>query len=839
MKTQLFIFLFAICLQFKLNAQTATITTEPLISKTVAQGNNNTPIYILKAVNTGSTTITLTSIKIRATEGTYDANDIEAFKISAGFSTNPSQTISNNDYTYTNTFGAGENNIIIPTNILIAVGNPKYIFVTPVYRSTADDGHTAKFNGANNPIEVAGTGLVVTNGQTDICGIHTIAAPSYTLSTETTPASNVSPGDSPNIYILKLVVGPIPIAIKGFKFTPTGTFTTTEINTFVVGSSSTANGFFATLGGYTGAVSPTSGNLYTIQVPINSTGNTYNANQTIYFAIKPNFKTTATTNKTIKINGSTNPIELITNGTPIITQNQTDAAGEITLKVPSIRITTEPLPLKRAIPQTFNNVLYKIKIENIGELPYDSFGINFNVGGTFTEKEFPKSSINCIVNASNGTQLKNATNQSATSGSLAYLFSTFGANPVSIPVGDFIYLTIVTSPGTLFSGGIPGRTIKINGTNSGFVSLTTGNFGSIENNQTDIAEGLVFDGNLASSIVTGTISNINSNPKCANNNETIIAKVSSPTEITGITNCLLWPTGGNTLGYVPRHYEINPPAASSGASATVTLYFTQAEFNAFNIDDASEFDVPTGPTDLQGIANLRIFKFAGASTVGSNGLVYGSTARTEINPDDNKIVWNALANRWEITFDITGFSGFFVGSASSSLPLNLISFLGKNIENAIQLNWKTTSETNFSHFEIQKSADSKEFGTVGKVDGNNQSFYNFTDTNPTESQNYYKLKMIDLDGTSSFSKTISVNYEKSSYYLSIENPAKKGEFTVKTNYANSNFSMVNSIGKKIEMSFVKTAENQYKITSKINSNGLYFLMMEAQGKILVNKVLVE
>jgi hypothetical protein len=185
-----------------------------------------------------------------------------------------------------------------------------------------------------------------------------------------------------------------------------------------------------------------------------------------------------------------------------------------------------------------------------------------------------------------------------------------------------------------------------------------------------------------------------------------------------------------------------------------------------------------------------------------------------------------------------GFSkaSYVIGGA---LPISLIDFFVKQIESTIQLTWKTAQETNFSHFEIQKSSTNKEFGTIGKIMGNQTATYNFTDTNPTEGQNYYKLKMVDLDGTSSFSKTIAVNFEKNGYYLSVENPVKEGEFTVRSNFENPKFSMVNSLGKKIEIFDRKRDDNLYKISIKNITSGLYFLLTESKGKIITRKILIE
>jgi hypothetical protein len=170
------------------------------------------------------------------------------------------------------------------------------------------------------------------------------------------------------------------------------------------------------------------------------------------------------------------------------------------------------------------------------------------------------------------------------------------------------------------------------------------------------------------------------------------------------------------------------------------------------IYSASDYDkiIVGGLADLNGTLNI-VFDAGYVPTAGNSFTVlsyagYESSFATVNLP----ILPNNMT--WETTYGATGL--IFTIKPATALPVTLLSFDGKVLEITIQLNWKTTAETNFSHFEIQKSADSKEFGTIGNVKGISQSIYNFTDTNPTEGQNYYRLRMVDLDGTTAFSKII-------------------------------------------------------------------------------------
>ncbi|SEJ86731.1 Por secretion system C-terminal sorting domain-containing protein, partial [Dyadobacter sp. SG02] len=93
------------------------------------------------------------------------------------------------------------------------------------------------------------------------------------------------------------------------------------------------------------------------------------------------------------------------------------------------------------------------------------------------------------------------------------------------------------------------------------------------------------------------------------------------------------------------------------------------------------------------------------------------------------------------------------------LPVTLITFEGQSENNQTKLTWKTAAETNNKGFEIERSADAGTFEKIGFVDGNGDSkevnTYHYTDLNPFATT-YYRLKQLDYDGKSEYSKIIRV-----------------------------------------------------------------------------------
>ncbi len=100
------------------------------------------------------------------------------------------------------------------------------------------------------------------------------------------------------------------------------------------------------------------------------------------------------------------------------------------------------------------------------------------------------------------------------------------------------------------------------------------------------------------------------------------------------------------------------------------------------------------------------------------------------------------------------------------LPIELISFTAKVIDNKVDLTWATSTEINNDYFSVEKSKDNNNFETIEKVDGAGNSFYTIVykciDSLPYNGVSYYRLKQTDYDGNESYSDVVSVNmdYEK-------------------------------------------------------------------------------
>lgn len=271
------------------------------------------------------------------------------------------------------------------------------------------------------------------------------------------------------------------------------------------------------------------------------------------------------------------------------------------------------------------------------------------------------------------------------------------------------------------------------------------------------------------------------------------------------------------LPCLQRHYDIAPQTDAATATAQLTLYYTQAEFDAYNTQAVSDGKtLPTGPSDGPGKRRLRLFQYHGTSSDGSGLPSSYSGKGTLITPDEDKIVWNSGLQRWEITFNITGFSGFFLGvDPLVILPVKLVSFTGKLTDNekSASLQWQVAAQQNIKEYVVERSVDGNSFQAVGHNASNQLSTASYTHSDLLPAAYslltmYYRLKIVGTDGSVTYSQVVLLNRQSvvGSKIILYPNPVSKGVL--------------------LQVSISNGVLRQYKLTTAtgqvlLQKNGLY------------------
>jgi hypothetical protein len=181
-------------------------------------------------------------------------------------------------------------------------------------------------------------------------------------------------------------------------------------------------------------------------------------------------------------------------------------------------------------------------------------------------------------------------------------------------------------------------------------------------------------------------------------------------------------------------------------------------------------------------------------------------------------------------------------SNCDALPIALLSFSSKKTQQGILLNWTTANEVNSSKFIIQHSTDGSVFKSIGTVKalGSGASSYEFTDNTPANGIYYYRLQIIDKDGSGSYSKVVCVNFGDNEFLSISPNPVK--DFAI-INFSKTvdkaTIAVYDLTGKTVLIQAI-TGTNTFKLNTQTWTNGVYRITVNtAKGifneKLLINK----
>jgi minor extracellular serine protease Vpr len=339
---------------------------------------------------------------------------------------------------------------------------------------------------------------------------------------------------------------------------------------------------------------------------------------------------------------------------------------------------------------------------------------------------------------------------------------------------------------------------------------------------------------------------ISANNLFVDNSCQLIATLSpaGPNPITDSVTANVWIEAGvpqvGGKPFVARHYQLTPKIDPASATGRIAIYFTQAEFDAFNADPNSTLDLPTGPADVAGKANLLITKYAGSSSDGSGLPGTYSNVPTTINPDDNDIIWNATANRWEVSFNANGFGGFFVQSDFSALPLLVESFSGFQQETANVLNWKVSCFNSEPVFDIQRSSNGINYSSIGATTATNGCNKTFTykDKQPMPGNNYYRIKIND-NGAEHYTRSILLQMDKALVTTLAPNIIKRGEsILVSLVETEGTLRLMDATGRQVYSQIL--TKGVQSITLPITQSGPYFYNIQNHaGKLITGKIIVQ
>jgi hypothetical protein len=229
--------------------------------------------------------------------------------------------------------------------------------------------------------------------------------------------------------------------------------------------------------------------------------------------------------------------------------------------------------------------------------------------------------------------------------------------------------------------------------------------------------------------------------------------------------------------------------------------------------------------------------------VGSPGISRCQSLSASDWEDDNLNQWCNGVHYVQYN-GLTGFSGGTGGTGVSPwdvspLPVELTSFTGYNSGDKNVLDWTTSSERNTLKFEVERSPQSigGVFTYIGELPAAGSSnvplSYHLNDNNPLTGDNYYRLKMIDIDGTFKYSQTIFIRNDKDVVYTNAIN----GIYPNPTSHL-INIDYQSAAISKVEIKILNVVGQEMSVTEMNTLKGNQLLQMDvssfADGVYIIN-----
>ena len=183
------------------------------------------------------------------------------------------------------------------------------------------------------------------------------------------------------------------------------------------------------------------------------------------------------------------------------------------------------------------------------------------------------------------------------------------------------------------------------------------------------------------------------------------------------------------------------------------------------------------------------------------------------------------------------FDNFAAGTAAAAVPVKIDNLDAASSGSGIKLSWITSDELGLSNYEIERSPNGANFQLIGSVKAENKKSYTFTDNFPSSSNNFYRLKMIDLDGRYKISHIVSVRGKATVGIETYPNPVRDNVLVQHPKAKSSTFiQIVNLQGQLVKTVDVpvNAVATQVEMTSL--KNGSYYLIFRSATETFSQRI---
>jgi hypothetical protein len=175
------------------------------------------------------------------------------------------------------------------------------------------------------------------------------------------------------------------------------------------------------------------------------------------------------------------------------------------------------------------------------------------------------------------------------------------------------------------------------------------------------------------------------------------------------------------------------------------------------------------------------------------------------------------------------------------IPVELISFTSLVNESDVRLSWSTSTETNNSGFQVERSTEGSDYVTLGFIAGHGTTTeiqnYSFIDQNVYAGKYAYRLKQIDFNGDVEYTNTIEVEvlgikeFKLDQNYPNPFNPSTRINFSLASD-SKVSVKIINLLGQEVATlvnGHMTSGSQTVSFDASSLNSGVYFYRIDATG----------
>lgn len=178
---------------------------------------------------------------------------------------------------------------------------------------------------------------------------------------------------------------------------------------------------------------------------------------------------------------------------------------------------------------------------------------------------------------------------------------------------------------------------------------------------------------------------------------------------------------------------------------------------------------------------------------------------------------------------------------TNPVPVNWLSFTAEKQQGTALLNWSVASEHNNKGYEVERSANGKDWNSIAfvnsKADGGNSSQklgYKYTDVKPLSGANFYRIKQTDFDGKYTYSAVRMLHFEDAKAITVAPNPTNSNVIIANLK-GGEHIALYDMTGREVLTTMAENAT--INIDMSMLAEGVYNLRISAaDGKVSVFKL---